>query len=64
MAEWHQLLTRASAEREAGRHDEAVELARVGFEALLRDSGPQAGRMILRLTDAFAAADDQAGDDA
>jgi hypothetical protein len=42
----------------------AAELARVGFEALLRDSGPQAGRMILRLTDAFAAADDQAGDDA
>jgi hypothetical protein len=56
MAEWHQLLTRASAEHEAGHHDQAVELARVGFEALLGDSSPQAGRMILRLIDAFASA--------
>jgi hypothetical protein len=60
-AEWHQLLTRARAEHAAGRHDEAVELARVGLDALLRDSSPQAGRMILRLTDAFASAEEQEG---
>ena len=54
-AEWHQLLMRASSEQREGRHESAVDLARVALEALCRDTSPEATRMVVRILDAFAA---------